>query len=140
MSYNDTRSGHVMRDLQNHEDDLLIEREILEYDIPAILTAVPDAPDLLAHLFIKLKRAIENESQPTNQIRETLKIVIELTYLRTKAHAAALELYTLYQQGQALVGDFPLNLINAAIERCKMDHEFKHEANEPPDEESDSEE
>jgi hypothetical protein len=129
-----------MRDLQNHEDNLLIEREILEYDIHAILTADPDTPDLLAHLFIKLKRAIENELRPANQVSETLKVAIELTYLHTKAHAAALELYTLYQQGQALVGDFPLNLINAAIERCKMDHEFKCEANEPPDKENDSEE
>src|SRR5436305_11375798 len=133
-SYNDTRSGHVMRDLQNHEDDLLIEREILEYDIHAILTAVPDAPDLLAHLFIKLKRAIENELRPANQVSETLKVAIELTYFHTKAHAAALELYTLYQQGQALVGDFRLNLINAAIERCNMNDEHEWAGNVPPEE------
>ena len=132
--------GHVMRDLQNHEDDLLIEREILESYIQGILTADPDTPDLLAHLFVKFKRAIEDELRPANQVSETLKVAIELTYLHTKAHAAALELYTLYQQGQALVRDFPLELINAAIERCKMNHEFKCEANEPPDEESDSEE
>src|SRR4051812_5861728 len=89
-AHNDTRSGHVMRDLQNHEDNLLIEREILEYDIHAILTADPDAPNLLAHLFIKLKRAIENELRPASQISDTLKVTIELTYLHTKVHAAAL--------------------------------------------------
>jgi hypothetical protein len=129
-----------MEGLQNHEEDLLIDREILESYIRMIVNADPDAPDLLAHLFVKFKSGLENKLYPPSQICETLKVAIELTYLHTKAHAAALKLYTLYQQGELLIQDYPLSLINAAIERSTVRDELKGEISKPLNEESNSEE
>ena len=44
---------------------------------------------------------------------------IELIYLHTDAHKAALKLYVLSLEGQLKPQDEPLQLINAAIERGK---------------------
>jgi hypothetical protein len=129
-----------MEDLQNHDEDLLIDREILGSHIKRIVTADPDAPDLLAYLFVKFKRAIENGIQPVSQIKETLQVAIELTYLHTEAHAAALKLYLLYRQGELLIQDFPLALINAAINRSRGGDESKSRTNNQPNEKADSKE
>jgi hypothetical protein len=129
-----------MENLENNEENLLIDLEILESYIKLILTADPDAPDLLAHLLVKLKKAIEIELQPQNQISDTLNVAIELTYLHTKAHTAALKLYTLYQRGELMIQDYPLELINAAIERSRPGDEFNCEADKKANGETDSEE
>ena len=42
---------------------------------------------------------------------------IELLYLHTTAHKAALKLYVLSLEGNLKPQDEPLNLINAALER-----------------------
>jgi hypothetical protein len=130
----------MMEDLQDHNENLLIDRETLESHIKGIITADPEAPDLLAHLLVKLKRAVENGIRQASQINETLQVAIELAYLHTEAHSAALRLYTLYQQGELLVQDFPLALINAAIDRSRVGEEFESETNNQPNEKTDSKE
>ena len=130
----------LMQGLQDNDEDLLIDREILDSHIKGIVTADSDAPDLLAHLFVKLKRALENGIQTTSQINQTLQVAIELTYLHTEAHAAALKLYTLYQQGELLIQDFPLTLINAALERSRASDEFNQETNKRHNEKPDPKE
>ncbi|MDT4895245.1 MAG: hypothetical protein QOH25_322 [Acidobacteriota bacterium] len=51
------------------------------------------------------------------QASKTLLNGIELIYLHTSAHKAALKLYVLSLEGKLKPQDEPLNLINAAIER-----------------------
>jgi hypothetical protein len=133
-------SRATVEEAQDREENLLIDREILESFIERILNCDPDTPDLLAHLFVKFQRAIEDQQQPTNRITNTLKVAIELIYIRTDAHAAALKLYLLYQQGHLLVKDYPLDLINAAIERSSAGDKVKGETNQIATEEKDSEE
>jgi hypothetical protein len=48
---------------------------------------------------------------------EILSNGIEVSYLYTKAHKAAIELYVLSLEGELKPPDEPLNLINGAIER-----------------------
>ena len=130
----------MMEDLQDDDENLLIDREMLELHIRGIATAAPDAPDLLAHLLVKLKKAVENGIRQASQINETLQVAIELAYLYTEAHAAALKLYTLYQQGELLVRDFPLALINAAIDRSQAGEEFESATTDQLNEKGDSKE
>jgi len=130
----------MMEDLQDDDKNLLIDREILESHIRGIATAAPDAPDLLVHLLVRLKRAVENGIRQASQINETLQVAIELAYLYTEAHAAALKLYTLYQQGELLVRDFPLALINAAIDRSQAGEEFESATTDQLNEKGDSKE
>jgi hypothetical protein len=52
-----------------------------------------------------------------NRARETLAAAVELTFTHSRAHAAALRLYLLSQEGQLKVEDEPVRLITAAIER-----------------------
>ena len=53
----------------------------------------------------------------THQSSARLAAAIELTFTHSRAHAAALRLYLLSQEGQLKVEDEPVRLINAAIER-----------------------
>jgi hypothetical protein len=58
----------------------------------------------------------------------------------TVNRSAALMLYTLYLQGELLIKDYPLDLINAAIERSTVSDEFICETSMPLKEESNSSE
>jgi hypothetical protein len=129
-----------MENPDDDEEDLVIDREILESFIKRILTADPDAADLLAHLFVKFKKALGTDLQQASQLSETLRVAIELIYLQTEAHTAALELYNLYQRGELLIRDYPLDLIHGAIERSKAANRPEDDIDEQPKEESDSEE
>ncbi len=53
------------------------------------------------------------------QASQTLLNGIELIYLHTNAHKAAIKLYVLSLEGKLKPEDEPLNLINAAIERAE---------------------
>ena len=53
------------------------------------------------------------------QASRTLLDGIELLYLYTNAHKAAVKLYVLSLEGNLKPQDEPLNLINAAFERGK---------------------
>jgi hypothetical protein len=99
------------------EDNLLIDRETLASNIGYILDNDPDAPDILASLFVELRQAIDGGLQGINRARNTLITAVEIAYLHSGSHIAALTLYSLAQEGQLKVEDEPARLINSAIER-----------------------
>jgi hypothetical protein len=99
------------------EENLLIDRETLASNIGYILDNDPDAPDILASLFVELRQAIDGGLQEITRARNTLIMAVEMAYLYSGAHVAALTLYRLGQEGQLKVEDEPTRLINSAIER-----------------------
>ncbi len=101
-----------------HDDgDLLFDHEDLAVDIALILQGSSHAPDVLARLFITFKKAIDSGLHGVHQTSRALLTAVELTYLYSPAHDAALKLYLLSQQGELKLEDEPVNLINAAISR-----------------------
>ncbi|MCA1613965.1 MAG: hypothetical protein LC800_07410 [Acidobacteria bacterium] len=99
------------------EENLLIDRETLARNIEVILSGDPCAADKLAGLFVELRQAIEGGLRGINRTRETLSLGVELAYLHSRAHASAVTLYRLSQEGQLRVEDEPLSLTDAAIAR-----------------------
>lgn len=73
--------------------------------------------EALARLLFTLKRAIDSGPEGAMRASETLLNGIELIYLHTNAHRAALKLYVLSLEGNLKPQDEPLHLINAAVER-----------------------
>jgi hypothetical protein len=99
------------------EGNLLFAREELASDIASILKGDEHSPEALAHLFIILREAVAGGLEGINRTSRTLAAAVELTFTHSRAHAAALKLYLLSQEGQLKVEDEPVRLINAAIER-----------------------
>jgi hypothetical protein len=54
-----------------------------------------------------------------NQLDEALGAAIEIIYLQSRAHVAALKLYVLAQEGHLRVEDEPLNVLGGAIARSR---------------------
>ena len=98
-------------------ENLLVAREELASDIASILKGDADAPEALAHLLIMFRDALAGGLEGINRTRETLAAAVELTFAHSRAHAAALRLYLLAQEGRLKVADEPVRLIGAAIER-----------------------
>ena len=92
-------------------------REDLKALIDAILEAGPHSAISLGHLLLAFRSAIESGLSGINQARNALTDAIDLVYLHSPEHAAALNLYRQYLAGELLVNDEPLRLINDAIER-----------------------
>jgi hypothetical protein len=94
-----------------------------EEDWAAILepTLCQDAAAIesLARLLLRIKRAIDSGPEGAMQASRALLDSIELLYLYTNAHEAAVKLYVLSLEGNLKPQDEPLNLINAALERGK---------------------
>lgn len=80
------------------------------------------AVECLARLLFRIKKAIDSGPEGAMKASETLLNGIELTYLHTAAHKAALNLYVLSLEGTLKPQDEPLNLINAALERGEAAH------------------
>jgi hypothetical protein len=78
------------------------------------------AVECLAQLLFTIKRAIDSGHEGAMQASQTLLNGIELMYLHTNAHKAAVKLYVLSLEGKLKPEDEPLNLINRAIERGKV--------------------
>jgi len=102
---------------RNDEENLLFTREDLAADIASILRGDEYSPEKLAQLFIILREAIAGGLEGINRASETLAAAVELTFAHSRAHAAALRLYLLAQEGRLKVEDEPVRLIGAAIER-----------------------
>src|ERR1051325_889530 len=92
-----------------------------EEDWAAILepTLCQDAAaiECLARLLFRIKRAIDSGPEGAMQASRALLDSIEVLYLYTNAHKAAIKLYALSLEGNLKPQDEPLNLINAALER-----------------------
>jgi hypothetical protein len=101
-----------------YTDDLLADETwvaILEPELRKDSAAV----ELLARLLFIIKKEINSGVSGVRRANKILSNGIEVLYLYTNAHKAALELYVLYLEGNLKPQDEPLNLINAAIERGK---------------------
>jgi hypothetical protein len=77
------------------------------------------AIECLARLLFTIKRAIDSGPEGAMQASRALLDSIELLYLYTNAHEAAVKLYVLSLEGNLKPQDELLNLINAALERGK---------------------
>jgi hypothetical protein len=101
-----------------YTDDLLADETwiaILEPELCKDVAAV----ECLARLLFIIRKEINSGAAGVKRASEILSNGIEVMYLYTNAHKAALELYVLYLEGDLPSKDEPLNLINAAIERGK---------------------
>lgn len=99
------------------EENLLLTREELAFEIASILKGDADSPDALAQLFVVLREAIAGGLEGINRASETLAAAVELTFAHSRAHAAAVRLYVLSQEGRLRVEDEPVRLLSAAIAR-----------------------
>lgn len=75
------------------------------------------AIECLARLLFVIKKEISSGNEGIRRASQVLSEGIEVIYLYTNAHKAALELYVLSLEGELKPGDEPLHLIKAAIER-----------------------
>jgi hypothetical protein len=111
-------AGMGMADESSHdEENLLFAREELASDIASILKGDEYSPEALAHLFIALRDAIAGGLEGINRASDTLRAAVELTFMHSRAHSAALTLYLLAQEGRLRVEYEPVRLISAAVER-----------------------
>lgn len=100
------------------KDDLLADETwiaILEPELCKDSAAV----ECLARLLFILKKEINSGSAGVRRASEILSNGIDVMYLYTDAHKAALELYVLSLSGELKPQDEPLNLLKAAIVRGK---------------------
>lgn len=100
------------------KDDLLADEtwiDILEPELCKDSAAV----ECLARLLFILRKEINSGSAGVRRASKILSKGIDVLYLYTDAHRAALKLYVLSLEGELKPQDEPLNLINAAIERGK---------------------
>jgi hypothetical protein len=95
----------------------LFEREDLVLAVRLILGGDPQAADALARLFEEFRQAIEGGLRGINETREALAEAVEICYLHSEAHAAAVKLYRLSVEGHLKVEDEPVRLIGEAVER-----------------------
>jgi hypothetical protein len=101
-----------------YTDDLLEDEtwiNILEPELCKDTAAV----ECLARLLFIIKKEINSGSAGVRRANKILSNGIDVMYLYTDSHKAALELYRLFLSGDLKPQDEPLNLINAAIERGK---------------------
>ena len=75
------------------------------------------AVECLARLLFRIKKAIDSGPEGAMQASRALLDSIEVLYLYTEAHKAAVKLYVLSLEGNLRPQDEPLNLINATLER-----------------------
>jgi hypothetical protein len=101
------------------EADLLADDEIWINILEPELCKDSAAVECLAHLLFIIKKEINSGTEGVMRASKILSNGIELIYLYTNAHKAALKLYVLSLEGELKPQDEPLNLINAAIERGK---------------------
>ncbi len=98
---------------------LIVDQEWLAGAVESILKGDPDAPETLARVFISFRDAIGSGLRGMNELDEALWASIETIYLQSRAHAAALKLYVLAQEGHLRVEDEPLNVLGGAIARSR---------------------
>jgi hypothetical protein len=105
--------------MESLNENLLADEEDWIAILKPALCQDPAAVECLAHLVFTIKRAIDSGPEGAIQASKTLLKGIELIYLHTNAHKAAVKLYVLSLEGNLKPPDDPLNLINAAIERAR---------------------
>ncbi|MDT4951984.1 MAG: hypothetical protein QOJ02_122 [Acidobacteriota bacterium] len=101
----------------NINENLLADKETWTAILEPVLCQDAAAVECLARLLFTIKKAVDSGPEGARQASNTLLDGIELIYLHTNTHKAALKLYVLSLEGKLEPKDEPLNLINAAIER-----------------------
>ena len=99
------------------EGTAYFDREGLELTIDLVLNADEHAPHFLGQLFTSFRQAIDSGLHGINETRKALAEAIDLIYLHSPEHDAAINLYRLHLEGELKPDDEPLDLINAAIHR-----------------------
>lgn len=112
---------HLVNDMESPSKNLLADDLTWKAILEPALCKDAAGVEALAHLLFTLKRAID--SGPEGAMRASLTLLngIELAYLHTDTHKAALRLYVLSLEGNLPPQDEPLQLINAAIERVEAE-------------------
>jgi hypothetical protein len=105
------------RGMKRQSESLLAEEDTWRAILEPSLCEDSAAVEILARLLITLKNAIDSGPEGAMRASNTLLRGIEVMYLYTGAHKAALKLYVLSLAGNLKPQDEPLQLINAAIER-----------------------
>jgi hypothetical protein len=93
------------------------DREGLELTIDLVLNADDHAPHFLGQLFTSFRQAIDSGLSGIIETREALAEAVDLIYLHSPEHAAAIDLYRLHLKGELKPDDEPLEMVNAAISR-----------------------
>jgi len=93
------------------------DREGLELTIDLVLNADEQAPHFLGQLFTSFGQAIDSGLRGINETRKALAEAIDLIYLYSPEHNAAINLYRLHLEGELKPNEEPLEMINAAIDR-----------------------
>ncbi|HVG34916.1 MAG TPA: hypothetical protein VM911_17735 [Pyrinomonadaceae bacterium] len=101
----------------DHEDWAAILEPALCQDSAAV--------ECLARLLFTIKKVIDNEPDGLEQASRALLAGIEVAYLYTDVHKAALKLYLLSLTGELKPQDEPLQLINEAIKSGAIKSEIK---------------
>lgn len=107
----------VADELPENNERLIVDQEWLAGAVESILKGDPHAPETMAQMFISFRDAIGSGLRGMNQLDEALVATIEIIYLQSRAHVAALKLYVLAQEGHLRVEDEPLNVLGGAIAR-----------------------
>lgn len=113
----------VADELPEDDEKLIFDQEWLASSIESILKGDEDAPETMARVFISFRDAIRGGLRGMNQLDEALLATIEIIYLQSRAHVAALKLYVLAQEGHVRVEDEPLRVLGAAIARSRKSAE-----------------
>lgn len=107
----------VAEDASEYKIDFVFDKETLSSYFEVILGDNPCAPDCLAQVLVRFKEAIESGEEGVARAIKTLSDGLEMMYLRTEVHQAALKLYTLSQLGYVRPQDEPMAVLGPAIER-----------------------
>lgn len=97
--------------------NLLADEETWAAILAPTLCKDAAAVEALARLLFTIKKAIDSGPEGAMGASQTLMNGVELVYLHTDAHKAAVKLYVLSLEGNLKPQDEPHHLINAAIER-----------------------
>ena len=103
--------------MESQSEKLLADEDTWRAILEPSLCEDAAAVEILARLLLTVRKAIESGPEGAGCASLTLLRGVELMYLYTGAHKAALKLYILSLEGKLKPQDEPLNLINAAIER-----------------------
>jgi hypothetical protein len=114
---------NLIDELPQDGERLIVTQEWLADAVESILKGDADAPETLARMFISFRDAIKSGLRGMNQLDEALLATIEIIYLQSSAHVAALKLYVLAQEGHVTIEDEPLNVLGAAIARSRASAE-----------------
>lgn len=115
FAYNDRT--HLLYNMEYLDKDLLADEETWAAIFAPALCENSAAVESLARLLLTIMKAIDSGPEGAMRASRTLLNGIELIYLHTNAHKAALRLYVLSLEGNLKPQDEPLRLINAAVER-----------------------